>query len=164
MKLEVALPAPVHRPDSPYPLSHELRWLSGFSFPNLKMAWRVQLHSPNGEISVENNDPRREHGATMDTARPALGTMGCIPQIGLAEIPLQEWETQMRGGRKRRDVRRSGRRKRSRRNDERWRRVHRLRRIHEARVGNAGETAPALDSQIYGVFLVAKIYATSAFL
>ena len=56
----------------------------------------------------------------------------------------------MRGGRKRRDVRRSRRRTHSRSDDERWRGVHRLRRVHKARVGNAGETAPALDSQIYG--------------
>ena len=163
MKLVVALPAPTSRPNSPLPLSRELRWLWRFSFPNLRMARRVQFNSANGETSVENNDPRRVHRATMDAPRPAFGAVGCVPQIGLAEIPLQEWETQMRGGRKRRDVRRSGRRKRSRSNDERWRRVHRLRRIHEARVGNPGETAPALDSQIYGVLLVAKIYATSAF-
>ena len=165
MNLVVALPAPTSRPNSHLPLSRESPWLWRFSFPILRMARCVQFNSANGETSVENNDTRRNHRATMDAPRPAFGAVGCVPQIGLAEIPLQEWETEMRGGRKRRDVRRSGRRNRSRGNDERWRRVHRLRRIHEARIGNAGETAPAVDSQIYGVFfLVAKIYATSAFL
>jgi hypothetical protein len=100
----------------------------------------------------------------MDTARAAFGAVGCAPQIELGEIPLYEWETQMRGGRKRRDVRRSGRRTRSGSDDERWCGVHRLGRIHKARVGNAGETAPALDSQGYGVFIAAPFCAAVALL
>lgn len=59
----------------------------------------------------------------------------------------------MRGGRKQRDIRGSGRRTRSRSDDERWCGVHRLRRLHKALAGNAGETEPALDSQIYKMSL-----------
>ena len=69
----------------------------------------------------------------------------------------------MRGGRKQRDIRGSGRGTRSRGDDERWRGVHRLRRIHKALTGNAGETEPALDSQIYEVFLVELFCARFAF-
>ncbi len=52
----------------------------------------------------------------------------------------------------------------TRNDDERWRGVHRLRRVHKARVGNARETPPALDSQIDGLFLAAVHCATFAFL
>ena len=159
MKLVVALPAPTSRPNSPLPLSRELRWLWRFSFPNLRMARRVQFNSANGETSVENNDPRRVHRATMDAPRPAFGAVGCVPQIGLAEIPLQEWETQMRGGRKRCDIRGPGRRTCSCGDDERWCGVHRFRRIHKALAGNAGETEPTLDSQIYEMLVANMVCA-----
>src|SRR5579863_4800968 len=91
----------------------------------------------------------------MDAAGAAFRTMACGPQIGLGEIPLQEWKTQMRSGCKRCDVRGSGRRARSGSDDERWRRVHCLGHIHEAHFGNTSETATALDSEIQRVFLAA---------
>jgi hypothetical protein len=128
------------------------------------MAWRVQFISANGENSVENNNSRRVHGATMDAARTAIWAVGCVPQIGLAEIPLYEWEPQMRRGCKRRHVRGSRRRASSRSDDERWRGVHRHRRIHQAHAGNAGETPPTLDSQVYEVFLATSFWAAFAFL
>jgi hypothetical protein len=90
--------------------------------------------------------------------------MGWSPQSELGEIPLYERKTQMRGGRKQRDIRGSGRRTRSRSDDERWCGVHRLRSIHKALAGNAGETEPALDSQIYEVFLAEPFCARFAFL
>jgi len=89
--------------------------------------------------------------------------MGWSPQSDLGEIPLYERKTQMRGGCKQRDIRGSGRRTRSRSDDERWRGVYRLRRIHKALAGNAGEAEPALDSQLYEVFLAVRFCARFAF-
>ena len=89
--------------------------------------------------------------------------MGWSPQSELGKIPLYERKTEMRGGRKQRDIRGSGRRTRPRSDDERWRGVHRLRRVHKALAGNAGETEPALDSQIYEVFLAEPLRARFVF-
>jgi len=99
----------------------------------------------------------------VDAARPAFRAMGWSPQSELGEIPLYERKTQMRGGRKQRDVCGSGGRTRSRSDDERWCGVHRLRGIHKALAGNAGETEPTLDSQIYEVFLAELRCARFAF-
>jgi hypothetical protein len=158
-----ALLAAVPRRNTPFLLTHNLPCLSAISFLNSSLAWRVHFHCVIGESSVENNNPRRVHGAKVDFARPALRAMGCSPQRELGEIPLYERKAQMRGGREQRDIRGSGRRARSRSDDARWCGVHRLRRIHKALAGNAGETEPALDSQIYEVFLAELLCARFAF-
>jgi hypothetical protein len=100
----------------------------------------------------------------MEAARPPLGAVGRVPQIALAGIPLQEWKAQVRSRCERCDFRGPGRRASSRGDDERWRGIHRHRRIHQAHAGNAGETPPTLDSQVYGVFLAASLRAGFAFL
>jgi hypothetical protein len=136
-----------------FPLSRNPPCLSAISFLNSRLARRVHFKCANGESGAENNDPRRVHGTKVDAARPNFRTMGWSPQSELGEIPLYERKTQMRGGPKQRDIRGSGRRTRSRSDDERWCGVHRRRRIHKALAGNAGETEPTLDPQIYEVLL-----------
>jgi len=91
----------------------------------------------------------------MDPARAAFGTVGCAAQIDLGKVARFEWEPQMRRGREQRNVRGPGRRTRARRNGERWREIYRHRRLHQARFGNIGEAASAMDSQAYRVFLIA---------
>jgi hypothetical protein len=146
-----------------FPLSHNPPCLSAISFLNSRLARRVHFNCANGERGVENNNPRRVHGAKVDAARPDFRTMGWSPQSELGEIPLYERKTQMRRGRKQRDIRGSGRRTRSRSDDERWCGVHRFRRVHKALAGDAGETEPALDSQIYEVFLAELFCVRFAF-
>src|SRR5712671_1276456 len=91
----------------------------------------------------------------MDPAGPPLRTVGCAAQIELAKVARTEWNSQMRRGRKQRDVCGSGWRTRPRRDGQRWRAIYRHGRLHQARPRDPGETAPALDSQIYGLFLTA---------
>src|SRR5580692_289348 len=94
----------------------------------------------------------------MDSARTALRTLGCTAHIELATITRLESKQQMRGGREWRDVRGPARRTRARRNGEGWRGVHRHGRVHQAHLGSARETATALDSQIYGMLLIAPSF------
>src|SRR5882762_4040936 len=89
----------------------------------------------------------------MDPARAAFGTVGCAAQIELGKVARFEWQPRMCRGRERRDVCGPGRRTRARRNGERWCEIYRHRRLHQARLGDIGEAASALDSQVYGVLL-----------
>ena len=88
-----------------------------------------------------------------DSTDPVLRAVGCAAQIELGKVARPERKSEMRGGRERRDVCGSGRRTRARHDDEGWRRIHRLRRVHEACTRDAGKASPALDSQIHRVFL-----------
>jgi hypothetical protein len=91
----------------------------------------------------------------MDPARAAFGTVGCAAQIELGKVARFEWQPHMRRGREQRNVCGLGGGTRARRNGERWREIYRDRRLHQARLGNIGEAASALDSQAYRVFLIA---------
>src|ERR1700674_1432874 len=117
------------------------------------MARHVQSHSASGERSAENHDYRRARGTAMGLGRPALWAMGCAAQIELEKVTWPEWKSQMHRGRKRRDVRGSGGRTRARCDGEGWRGVPRHGSLHQARLGDAGEAASALDPQIYVVLL-----------
>lgn len=63
----------------------------------------------------------------------------------------------MHSGLELRDIRGSGWRTRARRDDEGWRGVHRHGRLYQARPGDVGKATPALDPQIYGVFLTVPV-------
>src|SRR3979490_1489670 len=98
----------------------------------------------------------------MDPARAAFGTVGCAAQIELGKVARFEWQPRMCRGREQRNVCGPGGGTRARRDGERWREIYRHRGLHQARLGNIGEAASALDSQAYRVFLIAQCFRSTS--